>query len=406
MVFQKRKFMALFLLTLIVNILSGCSYANNNTPANYDIKTINIVQEGQEEIVFSADDWHCPEISKYGKMDVPDAPVRAVRLKDGKVVVFAAHYNNLVFRDVQFSHFKRTSCESSLVSAEDPDPNQYSDHEWVISPYTEDGNKIFGLIHNEYWGGLYDFKCRLRLGLRDPWNSVCLYANITSSTSVDAGKNFVRSKPENRVVASIQYPFSSDMNRVGTRDPSNIFLNPVDNKVYFLASVDNYLEQKSGMCLFQNDSVNKPIWHVWDGVNFDKSMSNPYIKNRSSPVTCEPILDIYVSGVVYHQKSGLFIGIAADDKAHGIFYVTSKDLIHWSNPKTIYPGKSMNGWHKGDLPPIIYASIIDEKSISLNYDTVSDNAYIYFIRVQVKEGKIQGRERDIVKIPIHIEYKD
>jgi hypothetical protein len=402
-----KKSNSFLLLILLGNyLLPSDIIADDSNIAN--LKNIKIsIDIGKETIVYSADDLHCTENSKYGKMDVPDAPVRVVRMQDGQVVAFSGHYNNLVFHDVDFNHFKRTSCLSSLQSAEDPDPSHFSNHEWVLAPYTPDGYTIFSLVHNEHWGALYNIPCKLRLGFLAPWDSICLYANLASASSNDGGLTFKRPSFENRVVASIQYPFSSDMNRAGVRDPSNIFFNPNDKKIYFLATVDEYLQQKPGMCLFQIDNINNPVWHVWDGHDFTHAMGNPYNNIKDlQPVVCQPVINnIWVTSVVYHQDSGLFIGIGNDERAKGIFFVTSKDLKTWSEPTNIYITKSsINRWKEGDPELITYTSLIDESSPSLNFDTVSKSAFLYFVRIRISNGKIVSRERDIVKIKININY--
>lgn len=354
---------------------------------------------GTEEIVLAADASHCAESDADGsRLDVPDAPVRAIRTNKG-LLVTAAHYNNLAYTSQDLTTFKRENCKSMLPSRLDPNPSDFSDHEWLISLYSR-GGKIFGLVHDEYWGALYNLRCKLRLGNQLPWGDVCLYVNQTGAVSSDDGISFKR----NGLVTAYPYVFSSEMNRNGLRDPSNLFYNPNDGYVYFMSWVDPYKEQTGGECLYRTkDPFAGRAWYAWDGKGFNVSMNSAYTNTSRHVKTCTPVSGLWITTVVYNEKHKTFVALVNDERIRpgGIFYRTSPDLINWSRPEFLLEVHNQRFWKDdGHAGPVVYPSLIDPKSDSPNFDTVKDAPYLYFIRLRVNKGQPQSRERDIVRIPL------
>jgi len=350
---------------------------------------------GPEELLLSADAPHCPGVDVKGeRMDVPDAPLRAIRSDHGLLVI-SAHYNNLAYASSDLVRIDRRNCVSMLPSALDADPSRFTDHEWLVSMYVQKG-RIFALVHNEYWGGLYNSQCRDRLGRRNPWDAICLYGNLTGAVSSDAGLSFQRTS----VVAAYPYAFSPEMNRNGVRDPSNLFHNPDDGYVYFMAWIDPQEDQQGGECLFRSkDPLSEP-WFAWDGRNFGALMGSPFGHQQAR---CEPVSGLWISTVVHVASAKTFVAIAYDErvKPGGVFYRTSKDLIHWSKPSLILEAHDAKHLRSGDdSRPLTYPSLIDPASSSPNFDTAGPRPYLYFNRWRVKNGKPQGRERDIMRVPL------
>lgn len=368
--------------------------------------TIKLSVASDAEVVFSAEEYSCDGKDEWGgKMDVPDAPMRAVRISDGEIAVFTAHYNNVISRSRSLSRFWRTSCTTALNSNKNADPSIFSDREWLVSPVLLPNGKIFGLVHNEFWGGLHDKICAKKLGATMPWESVCLYVNLTGSTSIDGGKSFQRLEGDKKTAAAFPYPFKSDMTRQGVRDPSNIFFNPNDRKYYFTAIVDAYKDQERGSCLFQTDDPSTNKWLTWNGRYFQRTMPSPYPSNtQTEPSTCAPVSKLDFTSVLYSPEYRIFIGFGQEErvKPGGLFYRTSKDLINWSQPILLISGHSFGKWKTGDRF-IAYPSLIDPDSSSPNFDTISKSGYVYYQSVRTSlEGKLLGRERDIVRQKIII----
>jgi len=57
---------------------------------------------------------------------------------------------------------------------------------------------------------------------------------------------------------------------------------------------------------------------------------------------------------------------------------------------------------KGASAPVVYPSLLDPESPSLNFDTTGSNPWLYFQRVRTRNGEALGRERDIIRIRLTI----
>ena len=361
---------------------------------------VQILLGPTEELVLAADAPHCDDVDENGnRMDVPDAPLRATRWQ-GNILAMAAHYNNLVYSSDALQTLRRRDCNSVLKSEKNPKPAHFADREWLVSPYASN-NRLFGLVHNEYWGALHNGDCKRRLGHRPPWASVCLYGNLTGIVSNDT-QSFLRTG----VVAAYPYPFSTDMTRNGVRDPSNLFRSPLDGYVYFMAWVDPYKDQQGGMCLFRSRDPFSSPWLAWDGTGFNAAMTSPYErKTATAPNFCKPVSGLWITTVVYYEPAKSFIAVAFDERIApgGIFYRTSKDLIHWSRAELLMEGHDFSFWKKkGASAPVVYPSLLDPESPSLNFDTTGSKPWLYFQRVRTRNGEALGRERDIIRIRLTI----
>ena len=391
---------------MLIRFIEASAVPNYNEEylAAHTQPAVRMALGSTEEAVLASDDPHCVELDEYGnRMDVPDAPLRAVRWKD-KIFAIAAHYNNLIYSSHDaLRTLRRRDCNSVIKSAKSPDPSRFSDREWLVSTYTA-GDRVFGLVHNEHWGGLHNKDCKSRLGRRPPWASVCLYGNLTGAVSYDM-QSFLRTE----TVAAYPYPFSTDMNRTGARDPSNIFRSPVDGYVYFMAWVDPYKNQQGGMCLFRSRDPFSDPWLTWDGTGFNAPMISPYERNDETPTFCKPVSGLWTTTVVYYQPAQSFIALAFDERIApgGIFFRTSKDLIHWSRAELLMEGHDFSFWkQKGASAPVVYPSLIDPMSPSANYDITGSSPWLYFQRARTRYGEALGRERDIIRIRLTIEPKE
>lgn len=354
---------------------------------------------GAPEVVFSADDPHCPDKDEWGnRLDIPDAPVRAFRGRGGTLHVLAAHYDNLLLGGKNLGRLQRQGCRTALASRMDGNPAHFADRQWLISAYAMKSGEVFGLVHDEYWGGTHDPYCATRLAGKPAWAGACVYINLTSARSTD-GNVFA---PAPGVVAALPSKFNGFMDRAGVRDPTNLMLNPKDGYVYFMATVDAYDSQRRGTCLFRNRLPFTSTWRVWDGEGFSQSMGDPYTTARHAH--CEPVAGLEVTTLLYHARSHLFVSLGHEERLRpgGIFYRTSKDLIHWSRPVMLREAHGFGFWRPGQGDMTVYPSLIDDTSSSLNFDTISDSAYLYYVRVRTPGGQVMDRQRDIVRIKVDI----
>ena len=362
--------------------------------------SVRLILGATEEIVLGAYEPHCDAVDENGqRMDVPDAPLRAIRWHDG-ILAIAAHYNNLIYSSDTLQTLRRRDCNSVYKSKKNSDPARFADREWLVSLYAS-GNRLFGLVHNEYWGALHNKECKDRLGRRPPWASICLYGNLTGAVSNDA-----RSFRTSGLVAAYPYSFSTDFTRNGIRDPSNIFRSPKDGYIYFMAWVDPYKEQQGGECLFRSKDPFKQPWLAWDGTGFNVPMDSPYERRGDAKSTfCKPVSGLWMTTVVYFEPADVFVALAFDERIApgGVFYRTSKNLIDWSRAELLMEGHGFTFWKKkGASAPVVYPALLDPESQSMNFDTIGTSPYLYFQRAKTQRGEALGRERDIIRIRLTV----
>lgn len=381
-------------------LLFGAASVRAEPPA---APAIRIALASPEQVVLGPEAPVCPERDDYGfTFDLPDAPVRAYRLPGGRIRVLAAHYDNLAYDSRDLSHFERRDCTSLYRSHKSADPAAYADREWLIAAYPMADGSVFGLVHDEYWGGTHDEACRRRLGARDPWESVCVYINLTGTRSFQAAP-FVRLPGEAGLVAVRQERFANGMDRVGFRDPSNILFNPRDGYYYLEAYADARGHQTMGSCVFRTHAPLSAPWLGWDGKAFAARMGSPYAaRPAGDPPICQPTTPLNIASIVYHPRRKLFIALGHDLRVDGIYYMTSPDLIHWSRPVTLLRAKALLNWQSSDPDPVIFASLIDPASASPGFDTTGDSPWLYLVRAKVGAWNLNARRRDIVRLRLAI----
>ena len=154
----------------------GGSGADDSTPDPFPDPVLKIV--GAEEIVY---DW---TIHRCQQDTIPDLAVHAFRDSIGQVSLPLNHLTTyrMIGPDLNSVAIDcNTPINQSTASA---DPSLYSDKEWLSGFYTEDGETIYALVHNEYQGHTHPGQC--------PQASYfpCWSNTITLSVSTNGGQTF------------------------------------------------------------------------------------------------------------------------------------------------------------------------------------------------------------------------
>jgi len=100
---------------------------------------------GPEESVYT---W---QTDRCDQNPVPDLPAKAFRTSDGAVNVVLSGPNNYRLVGPDFDSLE-IQCSPIRVSAQDIDPSRYQFSEWMASFYTEDGDTVYAVVHNEFHG--------------------------------------------------------------------------------------------------------------------------------------------------------------------------------------------------------------------------------------------------------------
>ena len=289
------------------------------------------------------------------------------------------------------AHLK-PECHVALASPADPDPAHHADRNFVAATWTDDGRTVAALVHEEYHADQFG-RCAAEGDL------ACWYNTILAYRSGNGGLDFSRvPKP---VVAAA--PFRQDVEQGRHRgffNPSNIVAG--DGKDarwrYALISTTGWDGQPYGNCLFRTADPAAGDWRAFDGRGFTIRYDDPYKPGFKPPAPCRTIapFTFAVGSVVLHRPTHTFVA-TFQAKAGGIFPLsgfyaaTSRDLLHWSDPRLVLAEPTLYDdlCHAG--PSIVaYPAVLDPASAARNYDTIGDAPELFFTRIAVA-GCTTGR---------------
>lgn len=380
-------------LLLLLVLLAGRAVAQ--------VPALAVAVAGEPVVVFSHDRDGCD------RLDKPDAPARAVRLADGTVALFAPHFDNRALRGPDLLSV-RPDCAITFEGAGDPDPARFSDRGWIAALWTEDGERVFAVVHNEYQGHRHPGRCPTRR-YHDCW-----YNALTAAVSTDGARRFRPLGPPPHLIAAL--PDTAEAVRgapAGFFNPTGIVRH--DGALYMMAYASGRGAQPRGTCLLRTRAIEDPSsWRGFDGTDFTVRFADPYagIADPRAHV-CQPIgrggLQWPVTALVRHAPSGLFIAVMQgrphrpdrDEPAPGIYIATSPDLLHWSAPAFVMPAIGHGQFRCGGEKPLAYPSLLDPASTARNFDTVGDTAQLYVTRFDVPDCRIHG-SRSLLRIPVTI----
>ncbi len=365
-------------------------------PRETGAPTVVMTPVGPPEIVFNRKTDACDG------HDVPDAPARAFRDKDGKVAVFGMHHVNRALRGDALDKLK-LDCTVVLASGHKDDPALHDDYSWITAPWTDDGVNVVALVHQEYHANEHKGRC--------PFTSMmqCWTNSVLVARSSDGGRSFARAKGSAALAA---YPFKQDVGQGRHRgffNPSNIFSDGAWR--YMFVATTGWTGQKHGACLFRTKTPGYPrSWRAWDGRDFTANAGDPYAGPADPAQTCEPIAPFVtpVGAVVKHRGSGAWIAVlkaAKHDRYFaepGIWASASRDLIHWSKPTLVMAGKTLYDDPCAAGPQIIaYPSLLDRSATTRNFEDAGDEPELYVAEMRVEGCKVTS-DRDLVRRRVKI----
>jgi hypothetical protein len=346
---------------------------------------------GPQEVVF---DW---TTDRCAPDDFPDMPVRAFRDASGQVQLNRSRPQNRRFIGPDLDNLV-AECDVVLDSTLDPDHANYDDEEWIQALYTEDGQTIHAIIHNED-------NCTPEEG------GTCWYQNMTYAVSADGGQSYQQPEPPGHLVAALPYRFEPGQGVYGLVGGSNI-VKGQDGYYYMLAMQASYGSYDLYTCLLRTPDLGDPTaWRAWDGQAFDMTFVNPYqqpdvrpaehtcpaisfeqIRNTHESITYNTYLDRYLlvgSGVTHEDGRQVW----------GIHYAFSDDLIHWSPLRLLVEMPLSAHYGPGGPDALAYPVLLDPDSRSRNFETSDKDAYVYFQRFNYSSG-VSPTDVDLVRFPI------
>ncbi len=313
--------------------------------------------------------------------------ISAFRRPDGSVVVLAGNQNNYYFEGPSVEKAARATCANLVKPVNAADPSQFMARRWLMAIYAKRDDFALGFVHNEYHGNDFFGQGCKKTSQRD---FECWYGSSGLVVSRDGGFTFETPAPPANVLATPPSKFETGRKRVGANTPK-VVGNPHDGKVYVLIS---YLDGNRGMpanqCVLRGSGLALDDWRAWDGKDFTINMGSPYSVQRGGD--CTAVLRLHARSVRYVPAIDRFVVLGM--RGGSVVYAFSKDLINWSDLKTL-----MDVGPRGQGPKAaFYFSLLDPTSSSRNFDTLEGSPYLFFVRM------VEGHRRatDIYRIPVTI----
>ena len=293
------------------------------------------------------------------------------------------------------------TARSSSAGAGAADPGAYDDRAWIAATWTADGRHVTALAHVEYHGEDHPGRCASGEPAR------CWRNAIVELRSDDGGRSFARAG----LVAALPWRYSAgDGQRAGYFNPSNIIRRGDD--LYAFVWAEAFRDQRRGACLIRRPVNGGPAdWRAWDGTDFTQRFADPYATDLHAPgrFTCSPIpgIESTISSVVLDALSGRYLAVTPATRTgadgverSGIWSMTSGDLVHWSEPVLLWAAPLL--WRRDCAAPAAYAypSLLDPRSASRNFETVSGRFWLYLVSMPIGRGCRVGPERDLIRLPI------
>jgi hypothetical protein len=334
--------------------------------------------------------------------DIPDMPARAFRDFHGKVQLLASHYVSRRAIGPQLASVVH-QCPVVLSSGYQADPARFDDHDWIASPYTNDGRNVFALIHEEYHGNEHPGQCASGL------YRLCWYNAITAAYSTNGGRSYRIAPKPRRLIAAGPYRYRPDDGPFGLFQPSNIIRK--DGYYYVLVHAEKYRRQALGSCLLRTPDLYRPgAWRGWDGKGFSIKFADPYsARLAAADHVCVPVSPDEIAGMseslTFNTYFGKYMlvgaaGIYNPDKGRvvwGVYYSLSDDLVRWEPRKLIKETELLWTHRCSDRNPIGTPSILDPSSRSRNFETAGRTPYLYFTRYHFSKCA-NTLNRDLVRV--------
>jgi hypothetical protein len=393
-----------FALSLLSSLaLVAGAFAQNQTV------TVQGQLEGSREVIFKTPLQSC------NSNDVPDAMARAFRDSTGMVHLVAASTDLFQSIGPTLDTVQR-SCDAGFVSVGDPNPADFNDQIWIDSFYTFDGQNFAGLGHTEFHGWAHPGECFVTNFAAGE----CEYDADTYHYSTDGGYHFTTPTPPANFLAGFPYKYAIDHGPMGYSVDTNII--PWNGWFYAMttswpwpagcsghAATGGCFVQNGGGPIRTTDVFDPTSWRGWDGSDFSISFADPYLAPLTDPqdhiYTPVPFMQL-VNGIYIYEPAHVVVATLWNgfDDAYGPrgFYLsTSTDLVHWSGPTLVVTLEQMLANEQPGEWQYAYFSLIDPAAPDLNFATIGNEPYLYYVRINDHNSGYRALFRQRIKLTVN-----
>jgi len=224
------------------------------------------------------------------------------------------------------------TCRSIISSGLNPNFNAFDGSEWLVGTYNT-GTALYGMLHNEYYGGAWG--AHIPISPRCPSGNpqVCWYSSVGGLVWNPASSTFIRQGGAPKYVVARPLSGFNPNAVTGYWTNTNIVKNEADG-YYYMYLVNNKGKEGQVSSPIRTKDLSDPTsWRGWDGKDF--TVNTP-AGGDCARVT--PILFTYIGYNTYLKK---FIGVGYLKSS--ITYATSSDLVNWSDGKSLGIPNYING---------------------------------------------------------------
>jgi hypothetical protein len=293
---------------------------------------------------------------------------------------------------------------------------------WLMATWTDDGNTVHGLVHDEYTPNATDtWLCPH--GFSKANHSTCWYTTVLAAVSTDGGRrfDFVATVDNPRGIALAPLVgFTPEFTRLQGFPNSHTVQGP-SGYLYALLSCREgaYLPSSAfptgGKCVYRTTDIsNVGGWRGWDGEGWSATVIDPYVSLAPPTAGHYPAVvgsSMVGSGsVVYLEAQDLFVVMGTKLLPTGkgqrplvhVYYQTSTNMTTWSarlNARSFALLDTFFGC-------ATYPRLMDAASPSRNFDVISGGAdvEVYLLFSTGLEPVVEGAIRRAgVAVPVRIE---
>lgn len=363
-------------------------------------RAVSVTVTGPEQTVFDWTTMRCDD------GDYPDTPAIAFKDATNRVQLISGSPQTRRMVGPDLSQLTR-DCNPVGGSQRDFNPAHFDDEHWLTGTYTENGQDVYALVHNEYHGWAHTGACPTG-GIRR-----CVVGGVTSAVSHDGGNSYSAPAPPDNFIATLAPRYTIDFGRVGLYGADG----PIKKGSYYYAFtiIQQPDPQDTGVCVMRTPNITDPeSWRGWDGTSFSLRFRNPFYESTAPAAThgCEPIsrdnlLQIERS-VTYNTALGKYVMVGNSVRfdpslsryVYGFYFSTSDDLLHWSMRQLVMEVTTATIHQCGGPDVVAYPSILDPTSTDRNFRVTGATPYIYYIRIHYDALCNQTLDRDLLRLPL------
>ncbi|MET4294705.1 hypothetical protein ABIB06_006538 [Bradyrhizobium sp. LB8.2] len=362
--------------------------------------------------------------------ELPDTPARVIQINSSVTLVAGSQYASFRVDGIgstpDLNHLSRNA-DPALISAQDPDYNDYRDFEWLHALWVDPSNteNVHALAHVEYHGHRYPSISGCTGGYQDCWANV-----VTALYSTDGGVTFNRYAPSDSLVIRNNFGYVPNVgHEYGFTNPTNII--QVGDYLYDVVYSRQHMNQKEGNYLIRKHVDAE--WNDWyirrltqwrslktemdmDGQDLGKIINLGVVRGTSLEAKFDDTTPMRVHSISKREPtanaSATFVALMSAkkpfDRADDGYYIAlSTDLINWTEPRHFVWADYRKDMQCAEDPSATnvqvfrYGALIEPGSTEPNFETIGQTPMLYATMISYPACTGSGATEKLVKFKVY-----